>query len=384
MPFFPESAPPESAPPGSVPSHTAPKRSWFRRRPGRVLLAGLTATGIAVGGVLVYTTASATGEPAAHVASTPVQAVRQALEGLGNEPISVTVTEDGRKDSFTLTRTPQGAGFAVSGSDASVEAALVDERLYLKVEAKESQGVRSNPMAAMLLAGHPSIGALLDGKWVSVDVSPDSRVLAALAQAQMGSPGSPDSHAPQAAAKHLAETLHSIGRGLAEPLRQAMTDHATITPIPEAAPSDGSQHYRVEVPLDGVRADVSEELQSAGRDLLAAWDEFMGDAGSGLTTSAPHLSDVHDRVESALDKGLSEDLEPVTADVYVTGGRLTRIEVDGTTLAFAADPSLAAVPGAVSLDDDLVALLPLLSRLGSMGASLDGAAPPGLALAPRA
>jgi hypothetical protein len=187
------------------------------------------------------------------------------------------------------------------------------------------------------------------------------------------------------AGEHFADAVRDIGEGLTAPLHEAVSDHMTVTKVQDDAAAAGSTHYRVEVDAADVRAEVADELQDAADGLLAAWDELAQDAGDALPAEVPSAADVRKDVTSALDKGLSDSIEPVVVEVYLDKGSLSRVQVEDTTLTFAANPSLTEVTGAVSMDDDLVALLPLLASLGSLGEGADaGSLLPGLALTPDA
>jgi hypothetical protein len=64
---------------------------------------------------------------------------------------------------------------------------------------------------------------------------------------------------------------------------------------------------------------------------------------------------------------MGQDVSDVAVDVWISDGELAQVEVEDLTLAFDPDPTLADLSGAVSMDSDLLRLLPWLNQLQSGG-----------------
>lgn len=283
----------------------------------------------------------------------PEQALEQAVDSLQELPTGVTITgpEDGE---VTLTRTEDSAAVTMTSQQGTIDAAVQDERLYLRVDAPQLQ----SGAGLGLLGNLPAVSALLEGQWVSLDVSPGSQTLAALqslADDEVGDPA-----ALQAAAKKLDESLTAIGEQLREPMTAALADARDVVEV--GGGPDGSTQYRVTLDRAAASAQLQPALRSAFDQALAAVDTFVAEAGPQLPDAATWPQRRADLV-SAFEAALAEPKDaPTTMDVWIADGRFTQIEAGTTTLTF--DEDGVDVPDdAVSADDDLVTVLPLLQGL---------------------
>ncbi len=355
--LLPESALPEGQPgPHALRATTPP---WYRRRVTKVTAAGVATAGLVVGGFGVYA--------AANDAMEPAQAIESAFENLAEEPVAVTVTSADDKDSaLTLIHTDAGMQVSVDSPQGAVEAVVRtgEQRLYLRVDMDEVGAMADDPFVGPMLGGFSSVDSLISGDWVSVDVSQDSKVLAALTE---GASTAADSDALTDAGAQLGASIAGIVGDLKDPAIDAITEHATVTTVATGDQPAGSEHYRVDVDLAGVQADFEDDLREALDDVVAAFDDFAEVAGDEIPGLSDGLPELRDQLSTELDKGLDQDEQTATVDFYIADGHFTKIVTDDLTLEFAATPALEDVAGAVSMDEDLVRLLPIVSGLAALG-----------------
>jgi len=335
--------------------------AWYRRRGSQVALAGAAAAGVVVAGLAAGSTANANLDPEA--------AVAEASENLQDPPTAVTITSSEGEGEITLVSTDDGAQVSISAPEegAYLSVALVGEQLFLRVAADQIDQLAGNPLAAGLVAGFPGLGALLDGQWVTLDVSEDSPVLAALqarAESQVSDPA-----ALQAAGEELQQALESIGEDLRDPVATALDANVSVTEAadPQPGPS-GSTHYQVALDRDAVVASVEPALRTALAEALAAIDAFVAEAGAQLPDGGEGWAEKRGELEGALDEALAEGASeaPSPVDVWVADGEFTQIQVRNATLLFERDPQLDLPDTAVSLDEDLLRILPLLENFESV------------------
>lgn len=267
----------------------------------------------------------------------PEQAVRQAAERMSELPSSVTIDGPGEDGELTVSRTPAGAGLTASSPQGTIEAALRDDALYVRVDGAEL------PQQLTLLGALPAFEALLGGQWVSLDVSQDSEVLAALRAA--GAAGDPAQL--QAAGEQLQASLRSIGEDLREPMSQALQNNTGVV--------KDDDHYRVTLDSATASAAMQPALRAAFDEALAAMDAFVA--------QLPDASMWQERradLVAAAERGLTEPRDTVTLDVWLAGGRFSKIVADDVTLTFDDDASVDAPSDAVPLDQDLLTVLTFL------------------------
>ena len=105
-------------------------------------------------------------------------------------------------------------------------------------------------------------------------------------------------------------------------------------------------------------------------DLAAAEERFrhlraaFGDAVIDHYYRAAMWEQARAEIEAKVDQALGEraEQEPYTIDVWVADGEFARIAMEDATLDFDPNPELSAPDVAVSMDQDLLALLPLLDE----------------------
>ncbi len=331
-------------------------RAWYRRRGPQAAVAGTAAAALAVVGFSMGSAANAT--------VNPEDAVAEAQQNLQQLPSSVTLTGSDMAGEITLLRTDEGAQVTVDAADQGVyfSAALLDDRVYFRVAGDQFSGVAGNPIAQGLTAGYPSITALLDGQWVSIDVSEDSEVLAAmqdLVRAQVEIP-----EGLGAAAEDLQASMKAIGEDLRTPLQDALADNVSVAAgdgVP-AGPA-GSDHYIVSLDSSAVATELEPVLRQSLEQALAAVDAFVADAGADLPGVDERWNGKSQEILDAFDQAIAEALERDTAamDVWIADGEFTQITVENATLTFDRDAQLDGTTSAVSMDEDLLRILPLLS-----------------------
>lgn len=331
-------------------------RRWYQRRGPQVAVAGAAVAALVAGGVGVTMAASAI---------EPKQSLAAAVENLRDGPASVTFTSATEPGEITVIRTDQGVQVSVDSptQDARFAAALVDERLYLRVDAAQLDQLTANPMAVGIIAGFPSVGALLDGQWVSIDVSEDSEVLAAIEE--LGAESQTDTDALQSAAEDLAASIEGIGAQLRGPLTDSVADNVTVTPVDGSAGGpDGSQHYEVSLDTQAVAEAIEPELRAAMDDLLAAVDTFVAEAGvpDGGDQWQTQRSEILAKFDEALANGPAGGFDEI--DVWIADDEFTQIVAQDVTLTFNPEPRIDATAAAVSMDEDLLRLLPLAGTFG--------------------
>ena len=331
---------------------------WYRRRASQIAIAGTVAAGLAVAGLSLGSTASA------EVA--PQDAVAEAVANLQELPSGVTIngTEE-MPGSLTLVRTDAGVQLTVSApeKDAAVGMALVDERLFLRVAGGELDKFSGNPLALGATVAFPSLGALLQGQWVSLDVSEDSKVLAAVQELGVGQVEDPA--ALEAAAQDLRTALEAVAEEARGALQGAMENNVTVAePAQPVAGPAGSTHYQVVIDKQAIADELEPTMREALEQVLTAVDAFVADAGAQLPDGGAMWGQARAELLAKIDAALAEKtaVENGTLDVWVADGEFTQVVVEGATLTFNPDAELDAPVTAVSMDDDLVALLPLLQE----------------------
>ena len=186
---------------------------WYRRRGAQAVVAGGVTAVLAITGLGISSAASSPIDPA--------QAVREASASLDELPSSITIDGGtGHPGEFTIVRTDSGARISVDAAEQGVafDVAVVNERLFLRLTSDQLDQFSSNPMFALAMSQYPSVGALLNGEWVSLDVSQDSPTLASLRELTGGQVA--DDQAVADAAKELQSSLEAV----AEDLRGPLTD----------------------------------------------------------------------------------------------------------------------------------------------------------------
>ncbi len=336
------------------------KPRWYQRRGPQVAVAG------GVTAVLAFTGFGI--NAASGTESDPQEAVAEAAANLKTLPASVTITGgEQNPGAVTLTQTDAGVQVSLTSDElgGTLDIALIGETLFVRVDAEQLSEVTANPMLALAVAQYPAIGALLKGEWVSLDVSQDSEVLAALRDAQEAEVGDPDSM--RAAADELRTALVSVGDDVRPSLVDALKDNATVTAVDDATGPAGSDHYRVTVDADQVKSDLAPVLRDAFDQVMQALDTFVADVGDQLPDGgAGQWDSYRDQFAEDFDAALAEPAEedPVI-DVWIADGEFTRISTAETTITFNADPTLDAPQTAVSLDQDLLNALPLIEQYGN-------------------
>ncbi len=350
-PTQPEPAQPQ---PDWTPAAPAQPASWYRRRPGQIALAGVATTAVVVGALAVV---SAADDSTSSLA--PADALEHAFDTLADDGFGVTVTSKKENGSVTLVHTDEGSKVSVTTDEGVFEGVYVGERLYLHLQPTDAGKLGLDPMTTGLLSGFSSINSLLEGEWVSVTVSEDSKVLDALNELAGTSGSAADTAERKAAAEELSGSLQGIVDDLREPIAAAIAENSEIT---EPAGANGERHLHISLDVAELQADLEAPVASAVDDLAAAVDEFAAGAGSPVAPGGADLFGLRDELNK--DRSEKADLpEVASADVYLKDGELSRIETDSATLTFDADPQVTAITGAVSLDEDLLRLLPMLAGL---------------------
>ena len=334
------------------------RRPWYRRRASQVAIAGTVAAGLVVTGITLGSSASA--------GVAPEDAVAEAAENLRELPTGVTITSTGETPGeVTIVRTDEGVQIALEAPEqgASVGMALVADRLFLRVSASELNGFANNPLALGATAAFPSLGALLNGQWVSLDVSEDSPLLAELQE--LGAEQLADPEALEAASAELRAALEAVAEDARGTLQAALQDNISVTEPDQEITGPGS-HYQVVVDKQGIVAELEPTMRQALTDVLAAVDAFVADAGEQFPNGGAMWDQARAQILTKFDEAVAEgaDAEPGVIDVWVADGEFSQIVVEGATLTFDPNASLAAPDVAVSMDDDLLALLPLLQQTG--------------------
>jgi hypothetical protein len=264
-----------------------------------------------------------------------------------------------------LVRTEDGVQVTMDAPEQSAEIgmALVDERLFLRVSAPGLDGITGNPLALAATSAFPSLVALMQGEWVSIDVSEDSEVLAAVQDLQAGQVADPG--AVEAAAADLTASLQAIGEDSRGVLQSALQDNVEVTEPaqPKTGPAD-STHYEVVIDKEAIVAELEPTMRQALTDALTAVDAFVAEVGDQLPGGAAMWEQARAEIEAKVDQALGEraEQEPYTIDVWVADGEFARIAMEDATLDFDPNPELSAPDVAVSMDQDLLALLPLLEQ----------------------
>jgi hypothetical protein len=345
---------------GTAATGEAARRPWYRRRASQVAIAGTAAAGLVVAGLAMGTTATADVAPA--------DAVAEAAENLRQLPTGVTITgTDEMPGEVTIVRTDDGVQISLLApeQDASVGMALVADRLFLRVSSSELAGFTSNPLAVGAAAAFPSLAALLDGKWVSLDVSPDSALLAELQE--LGASQLADPDAFEAAATELQAAMEAVAEDARGTMQAALQDNVTVTePDQQKTGPANSTHYEVVVDKQAIVEELEPTMRQALTDVLAAVDAFVAETGAELPDGGAMWDQARTKILAKFDEALAEgsSAAPGTIDVWVVDEELAKIAVDGATLTFDPDASLSAPDVAVSMDEDLLALLPLLEQTG--------------------
>jgi hypothetical protein len=346
------------------PVHSPARAPWYRRRGPQAGIVGIAATGLALAGLSLGSAASANVDPE--------QAFAEALDNLDELPTSITITGQEMPGEVTLTRTEDGASVSVSAPErgAAFDVALLDDRLYLRAQGEQVDALSGGPAA--LLSGLPSFNALLTGQWVSIDVSGDSQVLAALKDLGAGQIADPE--ALQAASDELRTALEAIAEDLRGPLTEAFDNSLSVTAA--QTPADGpagSEHYQVDLDEAAVAAALEPALADAMAQLLTAMDAFVAEVAPQVPGAAEDWAAKRQELQGSMEKGLAEDPKDMggPVDVWIADGEFTQVSVDNLTLTFASDADVSAPAGAVSMDSDLLSVLPLLaglkSSLGDLG-----------------
>lgn len=333
-------------------------RPWYRRRASQVAIAGTLAAGLVVVGLSLGSAANADIAPA--------DAVAEAAENLRELPTGVTIT--GGEDmagTLTLIRTEDGVQVTLDAveQNANVGMALVGERLFLRVSGGQLDALASNPMALGATVAFPSLGALLQGQWVSLDVSEDSELLAAMQD--LGAGELADPAAVEEASARLQAALQAVGDQARGTLQTALQDNVTVTePAQPVAGPAGSTHYQVVIDKQAIAEDLEPAMRQALEDVLTAVDAFVAEVGDQLPDGGALWGQARTEIMAKVDAAFAEReaLEPGTVDVWIADGEFTQVNVSGATLTFDPDASIDAPDAAVSLDQDLLALLPLIEQ----------------------
>jgi hypothetical protein len=338
------------------------RRPWYRRRASQIAIAGTVAAGLAVAGLSLGATASAGVEPQ--------DAVAEAAQNLRELPSGVTII--GGEDmpgELTLIRTEDGVQVTLDApeKDANVGMALVGDQFFLRVSGGQLDTLANNPMALGATVAFPSLGALLQGQWVSLDVSEDSELLAAMQDIGAGKLADPAAF--EAAAADLQTALQSLGEEARGTLQSALQDNITVTePKQPVAGPEGSTHYQVVIDKEAIASELEPTMRQALDDVLTAIDAFVAEVGDQVPDGGAMWSQARAEILAKVDAALAdrEALEPGTVDVWIADGEFTQINVQGATLTFDRDASLDAPVAAVSMDQDLLALLPLIEQYGPL------------------
>ena len=345
---------------GTATTGESVRRPWYRRRASQVAIAGTVAAGLVVTGITLGSSASA--------GVAPEDAVAEAAENLRELPTGVTITSPDEPGEVSIVRTDEGVQVSLEAPEqgASVGMALVADRLFLRVSASELNGFTNNPLALGATAAFPSLGALLNGQWVSLDVSEDSPLLAELQE--LGADQLADPEAFEAASAELRAALEAVAEDARGTLQGALQDNISVTEPdqPITGPAN-STHYQVVVDKQGIVAELEPTMRQALTDVLAAVDAFVADAGEQFPDGGAMWDQAREQILTKFDEAVAEGAgaETGVVDVWVADdGKFSQIVVEGATLTFDPNATLAAPDVAVSMDDDLVALLPLLEQTG--------------------
>ena len=337
------------------------RQPWYRRRASQVAIAGTVAAGLVVTGITLGSSASA--------GVAPEDAVAEAAENLRELPTGITITgTDEMPGEVTIVRTDEGVqiGLEAPEQGASVGMALVADQLFLRVSASELDGFTSNPLALGATAAFPSLGALLNGQWVSLNVGPDSPLLAELQELGAGQLADPEAF--EAASAELRAALEAVAEDARGTLQGSLQDNISVTEPdqPITGPAN-STHYQVVVDKQGIVAELEPTMRQALTDVLAAVDAFVADAGEQFPDGGAMWDQAREQILTKFDEAVAEGAgaETGVVDVWVADdGKFSQIVVEGATLTFDPNATLAAPDVAVSMDDDLLALLPLLEQTG--------------------
>ncbi len=333
---------------------------WYRRRGPQAAIAGLAASALVAAGLGIGAAAFAEADP--------YLALDQARNDLFESPVGVTITSPDQSGEITLIRTDEGAQISIDAPEKGVTfaVALVAERLYLRVDADELGQLSSNPMALGLASGFGSLAALLNGEWVSIDVSEDSEVLAAIKE--LGAGEATDQDALKAAAEEFGASLEAIGEDVRQPLKNALEDNVSVAQQDTAlAGPQGSDHYLVTLDRAAVIADLEPVLREALQDAMSAIDTFVAQAGQQFQ-GGPEWTLQRDKILSAFDEAMAGSGEAAdSVDVWIADGEFTQIVTKHAKFVFDQNPQLDATVAAVSMDEDLLRLLPLLGTFGLPG-----------------
>ena len=337
------------------------RRPWYRRRASQIAIAGTVAAGLAVAGLSLGATASAGVEPR--------DAVAEAAQNLRELPSGVTISSEEMPGELTVIRTGDGVQVTLDApeKDANVGMALVGDQFFLRVSGGQLDTLANNPMALGATVAFPSLGALLQGRWVSLNLSEDSELLAAMQD--LGAGKLADPAAFEAAAADLQTALQSLGEEARGTLQSALQDNITVTePEQPVAGPEGSTHYQVVIDKEAIASELEPTMRQALDDVLTAIDAFVAEVGDQLPDGGAMWSQARAEILAKVDAALAdrEALEPGTVDVWIADGEFTQINVQGATLTFDPDASLDAPDTAVSMDQDLLALLPLIEQYGPL------------------
>ena len=344
------------------PAHAQPA-PWYRRRPGQVAVAGVTVTAVVLGSLAFVAMAKA--EPA------PADALAQAAQALAEEPFAVTMTSDEEEGSVRLVHTDKGTQVSVASADGTFEGAYANERLYLRIQPTDSGAMGLDPMMSGFLAGFSSIDALLKGQWVSLDVAEESGVLDALNDLPGAQESTDDEAKVQAASEEFGRSLQGIVDELRGPVVEAVTASSEVTEPPAAG---AERHLHLALDVDELQAELEAPVSAAMEDVITAVEDFAVDAGMALPPGIGDPSILRDKLQEAHGKSDDAEVEVATADFYLTDGGFSRIEAEGMHLAFDADPKLTTgIETAVSMDQDLLRLLPMLTSLMQQTSTLGAA-----------
>ncbi len=328
---------------------------WYRRRGPRSVVAGVAAVGIGVAGVVGIALAKDV---------EPKMAIADAIGTLKEDTTAaVTITSTKEEGKITLTRVDDAVHVTVESADGTLDAAVIDEQLYLRMTNMDLGDIQNSPEFEGFLALFPSLSAIIDGNWVSVDLSEDSPVMTELTQQQQAS-GENQEAAQQAADQFLA-SVKTIGEQLRGPLGDALEDNVTITEVDNSTGPKGSDQYHVTLDAEAASDSAEATLRQAADDLFAAVRTAAAASGAeDLTTDVADLDKSIAEAQAQLDAFFAEDLEQVDADVWIQNGSFTQITFEDATLTFDDNPALPDVTAAVSLDDDLVRLLDFVEQMG--------------------
>lgn len=339
---------------GAVATDDAVKKPWYRRKASQIAIAGAATAGLVAGGVALGTTAG--------TASNPEAEVLEAAQSLLELPTAVTVSS--LEEPGELSLVVGGEGFEVGLETpelGSIDLAMVEEKLFVRVDMTELSSLTNDPMLAGFTALMPSVGSLLDGQWVSLDISEDSPVLQELVRLETADV--PDQAAYEAALEEFAAELTVIAEDLKGPAVDAIQEHVSVVEPAEpiAGPVD-STHYQVVVD---------------SQELLGALEPALREAVGGLTDAIQPLIELAGpiqgelgadeaiaQLEAMFDQALAEAaLDSITIDTWVANGEFTQIIVDEAKFVFEATTGPTAPQGAVSMDDDLLILLQFVQEL---------------------